>query len=642
MDDVQAKLEDSNVANIGSDEDKAARKGAAQTEDAWKGAGKKPGVEVWRIEKFTVQHWPEEEYGNFFAGDSYIVLYTYQKRNPETGKLTDKLLHNVHFWLGGETTQDEAGTAAYKTVELDDLLDGLPVQYREVMGCETAKFHKLFKKIHIMAGGIESGFKHVEAASYTARLLHVKGKESIRMMQVPLKLDSLNEGDVFILDSGLELWQWNGKNSSHHERKAANETIATIKTQRGSKPSSTILDHLEDDEKFWNYFGGKPEKFNPASSDEGVERATKLLQVRRKAKTTTFKCLATGAVEQKHLTSKGVFILDVGYQIYVWIGKFAAHSEKKEAMATATDYLAQNNYSVATPIVRVVEGMVCPEFDHEFSILGYSTGGVDDVESKEEKSTKKKKISGPPLGCVVVTVHEAKELYDSQLIGKQDPYCRVMLSKQKQQTETNNDGASEAKWNHTPFKFAVMSADDNMVLEVGNENIIKNARIGDVAIPVSTLLAHTTATTAWYPLTRKGEQPAGQIRVTTCFHKPMAITANEAKGIRSVQLLGKQDPYVRFLAGKTRFNTMYHNNGGKAPRWCSQNVFTFNAMMEPEDAMLTLWLRDKNVIVDKTIGYTTIPISRLLSVQKGNPVWFPLQRAAKDVKPCGELCLTIS
>jgi hypothetical protein len=36
---------------------------------------------------------------------------------------TGKLLHTIHFYIGKESSIDEKGTAAYKTVELDDLLE---------------------------------------------------------------------------------------------------------------------------------------------------------------------------------------------------------------------------------------------------------------------------------------------------------------------------------------------------------------------------------------------------------------------------------------------------------------------------------------------------------------------------------------
>ncbi|CAK5122181.1 unnamed protein product [Meloidogyne enterolobii] len=86
-----------------------------------KGIGQQRGLQIWRINKFALEDMPKEQYGNFYSGDSYIILNT-----KNIGEW------DVHFWLGRNTSQDEMGTAAIKTVELDDSLNGLPVQYREV------------------------------------------------------------------------------------------------------------------------------------------------------------------------------------------------------------------------------------------------------------------------------------------------------------------------------------------------------------------------------------------------------------------------------------------------------------------------------------------------------------------------------
>ena len=47
----------------------------------------------------------------------------------------------------GCVLQDEYGTAAYKTVELDTYLNDAPVQHREVQGHESSLFKTYFDKI---------------------------------------------------------------------------------------------------------------------------------------------------------------------------------------------------------------------------------------------------------------------------------------------------------------------------------------------------------------------------------------------------------------------------------------------------------------------------------------------------------------
>lgn len=60
-----------------------------------------------------------------------------------------ELLYDVHFWIGRNSTQDEYGTAAYKTVELDTYHDDKPIQHREVEGNESNLFKSYFGKLSV-------------------------------------------------------------------------------------------------------------------------------------------------------------------------------------------------------------------------------------------------------------------------------------------------------------------------------------------------------------------------------------------------------------------------------------------------------------------------------------------------------------
>ncbi|VDP55120.1 unnamed protein product [Schistosoma mattheei] len=59
------------------------------------------------------------------------------------------MLYDVHFWIGRESTADEYGTAAYKTVELDTFLDDKAVQHREVDGFESDLFKTYFNRFDV-------------------------------------------------------------------------------------------------------------------------------------------------------------------------------------------------------------------------------------------------------------------------------------------------------------------------------------------------------------------------------------------------------------------------------------------------------------------------------------------------------------
>jgi len=344
---------DSNLANFGTKLEKDVKHAASMKEPAWDNAGKEVGVLVWRIEKFHVKPVAKETYGTFFSGDSYIVLQTYKR--------ADKICWNIFFWLGDHTTQDEAGTAAYKTVELDDRLGGAAPQSRETQGNESKAFVSLFPNgIKTMEGGIETGFHHVGATEYKPRLLQIRPVgHHIVASQVPFAASSFNVDDCYIIDLGLKVYQVAGSKAVGMEKSKAMQMAHAIRDERDGKPE-IIVCSMDDSQIPWNLLGGKPSSFPSAPADVTPE-PKKLLKVGKKAPFTATE-IKTTTITRAHLDDGDTFILDNHTEVYVWIGNETPKDEKKAALQIAADYLKSSGKPAGTAIKRVVEGAENDDF----------------------------------------------------------------------------------------------------------------------------------------------------------------------------------------------------------------------------------------------------------------------------------------
>lgn len=337
----------------------------------WGDAGRKVGLEIWRIEKFVPVPIPKSSYGAFFTGDSYIVMNTYHRPGLDTFDW------DIHFWLGKETSQDEMGVAAYKTVELDEYLGGKPIEHREVEGYESELFQSYFPKgIRIMRGGIETGFNKVKPKDYKPRLLHIKGKRRPRLVEVPLEAKSVNSGDVFVLDLGLLIVQFNGAKAGVFERNKASEICRALDDERGSVPEVVVIDEHSSPDTWHKEWVDRLGKGPYASATEGGDDAafektssTRVLFRLSNAsgKLEMTKVAEGAAVKREMLDGSDAFIVDFGNEIFTWVGVAASREERKNGIQYALDYLKKNGRSVDTPITVTLQGN---ESDYFWRLFG--------------------------------------------------------------------------------------------------------------------------------------------------------------------------------------------------------------------------------------------------------------------------------
>ncbi|TGZ64640.1 hypothetical protein CRM22_006275 [Opisthorchis felineus] len=254
---------------------------------------------------------------------------------------------------------DEYGTAAYKTVELDTLLDGAAIQHREVENFESKLFKSYFPSIRILNGGFESGFRHVTPNEYQPRLLHfcLQEKEKLVVMkEVPLSASSLNSGDVFISDLGSTAYQWNGKHSNKEERYCAAQFLQVLESERLGRCKTYVLDEAstEDNDEFLRILPDVPVKKNKTD----YEMTTCMYRLSDESGELRFQLISGTGAPKKMIAEDDVYFIDTGAELFVYVGGRCSLREKQNAISYAHSYLQQTTHPLI-PVTVLTAGQHC-------------------------------------------------------------------------------------------------------------------------------------------------------------------------------------------------------------------------------------------------------------------------------------------
>ncbi|XP_077304014.1 villin-1 [Lithobates pipiens] len=332
-----------------------------------------PGLQIWRIENMDMVPIPEKTFGNFFEGDCYVLLMTH--------KVSNNFSYDIHFWIGKSSSVDEQGAAAIYSVQMDDHLGGVAVQHREVQGYESDTFKGYFKQgIVYKNGGVASGMKQVETNTYNVkRLLHVKGKKNVLAGEVPFDWNSFNTGDVFLVDLGKLIIQWNGPDSNKMERLRGMNLAKDIRDrERGGRTHIFVVegDDEEATPKLMQVLEneqvlGQKKSIKPPTADDVVDSAAKsalkLYQVSDQNGNLMVQEVATKPLTKDLLGHDDCYILDQGgIKVFVWKGKNASKEERSQAMPRAMNYIKAKNYPNSTNVELENDGSESAVFKQLF------------------------------------------------------------------------------------------------------------------------------------------------------------------------------------------------------------------------------------------------------------------------------------
>lgn len=197
------------------------------------------------------------------------------------------------------------------------------------------------------------------------RLIQIKGRKRVFVRRVEFSVHSMNEGDVFLLDTGSMIYQWNGPKSNRFEKAKAMDIAKTIKDKEGRVGVVVIEDGMDNEKQFWSLLG-KTDKQKIASEVEGGDDLVAEKTLWENVKLYRI-CTedSSGPLENPELQEIGcnkllkeqllpneTYVLDSATEVFCWTGKKSSPKAKTEGMKIAQKMLDLRTNFWTAPLRR--------------------------------------------------------------------------------------------------------------------------------------------------------------------------------------------------------------------------------------------------------------------------------------------------
>jgi len=207
----------------------------------------------------------------------------------------------------------------------------------------------------------------------------------------------------------------------------------------------------------------------------------------------------------------------------------------------------------------------------------------------------------------------------------------------------------EASWDATFELLYGEQGEDKTrtsTLEVWDHRPLETDKlIGSASFTPEELITAAHEKQGWYQIRDHKGDKAGEVYLEVKFTPGIVFHVHEAKDLRKVQLIGKQDPYVKFILGKQVSRTKESKDGERAPKWEETHYFArWPGVDHSEDAENALHLEvwDERTLLDEEIGHVKLPFSAMEKVAGEGQKWYPVYKNKKEENQDGEISITIT